>query len=98
MPTHPIQRACSLPKEQLNNRFKVPSRQSKVLQDGAQASQASGLDGAPTEQKQFIELPQQSQKESPADKAHTAADPSLTTPVALSNGCIRLGSMIEDSR
>lgn len=51
MPTHPIQRVCGLPKQQLGNKFKVPSHQSEVLLDDPYSSRA------PARLKQLMEFP-----------------------------------------
>lgn len=47
---------CSLPKEQLSSRFKVPSHQAKVLQHIMQVSRADELDRATTVLKKLIAL------------------------------------------
>lgn len=55
-PTHHFQMTCSLPKEQLSSRFKVPSHQAKVLQHIMQVSRADELDRATTVLKKLIAL------------------------------------------
>lgn len=50
-----FQRACNLPK-QLKSSFKVPNRQSEVLQHIAQGSRANELDRVPTELEKLRKL------------------------------------------
>lgn len=73
-PTHHIQMACSLPKEQLSSGFKVPRQQAKVLQDIPQVFRASELDRATTALKQLIALAG-TEPEWVSSKPHTAVGP-----------------------
>lgn len=86
-------RACNLPK-QLKSSFKVPNRQSEVLQHIAQGSRANELDRVPTELEKLGKLA--------GTEPEWISNPQLQIPVhypvALPNGRICLGRIRDNSQ